>query len=380
MPRDDQSAFKKFAEAAKDRQREENPLPELAPITESDLLLSNLTPRVIVPYYMYADVRLRIAAGGTGKTTLALYEAMQLALGRPLWGSRLDNEVRTVIVTKEDRRETLVARLNCIMEAHDLTDEDVQTVLKNVVIYDLTSIRFRLSCIIGDVVEVSEAQIDWMVERLFGFKPDWIIFDPLVSFGVGEGRVNDAEQGLIDAFRYIIRKFDCCTEGIHHTGKQNARGGTDDQYSGRGGSALSDGARMIVVLNPVTPTDWNKECGTPLANDEVGIKMSLPKLSYCAPQETVYIRRKGYRFDHESTIRRTPEQQAEAAANQLYQFILDQYRQGRKYSKEDLSNKKGELSMSRDVVRAAMSELQVSGRVRYEEVRGKSGSHFVPIE
>ena len=379
MQRDGQSAFKKFAESARKRAAE-NALPELSPLTSAEVREANLTPRVIVPFYLYADVRLRIAAGGTGKTTLALFEAMQLALGRELWCRKPDCEVRTVVVTKEDRRETLAARLRKIMDAHELTDIERARVLKNVVIYDLTSVQFRLSCIIGDVVEVDTTNVDWLAERLLGFKPDWLIFDPLVSFGVGEGRVNDAEQGIIEAFRYIIRDLDCCTEGVHHTGKQNARGGTDDQYSGRGGSALADGARMIAVLNPVTPAEWAKECGQPLAPGETGIRQTLPKLSYCAPQDVIYIRRAGYKFDYETTVRRTPEQLADAYANQLHQFIVDQYRQGRHYSKADLESKKGELSMSRDVLRAAMSELLVSSRVRYEEVKGMSGSHFVPVE
>lgn len=384
MPRND-DALAKIKElqalaAEKAQAAKVNILPPFLPITKDKLSGAKLTPQIIVPHYLYADVRMRVAAGGTGKTTLALYEAMQLALGRELWGNKPSRPGKTVIVTKEDDEEVLSARLREIMKAHDLTEDEVEIVLDGVRIYDLTRVAFRLSCIIGDVVEVHEANVEDIVERLFDFKPDWIIFDPLVSFGVGEGRVNDAEQGLIEAFRFIKKRLNCCVEGIHHTGKANARDKTSDQYSGRGGSALADGSRMVAVLNPVTPADWNKECGAPLGQDESGLRMSLAKLSYCAAQDDIFIRRKGYHFEHEVTVRRTPAQVADAVANQVHQFILDQYRQGRFYSKSDLEAKKDELSLSRDAVRAAITELSVSGRVTYDEVKGKSGSHFVPVE
>lgn len=42
------------------------------------------TPRVTLDSLLYADVRTRISAGGTGKTTVALFEAVTLALGREL--------------------------------------------------------------------------------------------------------------------------------------------------------------------------------------------------------------------------------------------------------------------------------------------------------
>ena len=92
-----------------------------------------------------------------------------------------------------------------------------------------------------------------------------------MSFGVGESRVNDAEQGLIEAFRIIRNQLDCCVEGIHHTGKANARDKSTDQYSGRGGSALADGARMVAVLYTLTPSEWLQATGTSLGADESGL-------------------------------------------------------------------------------------------------------------
>lgn len=367
-------------------------MPELEAITPLELLTANLHPPVIVKNYLYADVRVRIAAGGTGKTTLALYEAMQLALGRELWGRKLDRAYRTVFVTREDSREILVARLREIIEAEiadspfdepsegKSADELRAEILENILIYDLTGFSFRVSKVEHDVVKPDGEALNNLIDVLKGFNPDWIIFDPLVSFGVGESRVNDAEQGLIEAFRIIRNEFFCCVEGIHHTGKVNARSKTDDQYSGRGGSALADGARMVAVLNPLDASEWAQATGQRLEHDSNGMVMSLPKLSYCKPQEAIYIKRTGYRFEMVRVSKRTPEQEKAAIVEQVYQFILDQYRQGRKYSKSDLDAQTETLSLSRKEIRFATTELTVSGRVLYHEVKGKSGSHYQPIE
>lgn len=364
-------------------------LPALEQITPLELMTASIHPPVIVPHYLYADVRVRIAAGGTGKTTLALYEAVRLALGRELWGRRVAKPFKTALVTSEDTREILVARLREILKAEideSPFDEDKKgdtltaQALGNIAIYDLTGKAFRVSKVAGDMVKPDGENLDKLIERLKAFEPDWIIFDPLVSFGVGESRVNDAEQGVIEAFRIIRNEFKCCVEGIHHTGKAAARDKIDDQYAGRGGSALADGARMVAVLNTLNPCEWAQATGGTLSADESGLVMSLPKLSYCKPQQPIFIRRSGYGFEMVEVNKRTPAQEYAAIVEQVYQFLSDQYRQGRKYSKADIDAQTETLSLRRNQIRMATSELIVSGRIIYHEVKGKSGSHYEPIE
>lgn len=350
------------------------------PITPVELETARIHPRVLVPSLSYADVRIRNAAGGTGKTTCVLFEAAMLSLGRAIYGKSPVKALRTAIVTREDSREILVARLREIIKAQKLTDKESQQVIENVFIVDLTGENFRLSLVAGDVVYPNTETINELTEALRPFAPDWVVFDPLVSFGVGESRVNDAEQGLIEAFRVIKNRLDCCVEGIHHTGKANARNKADDQYAGRGGSALADGARMVVVINPLTPAEWAIATGTTLLPDESGLVMAFPKLSYCQPQEPAYIRRRGYLFEAVTVSKRTPEQESAAVAEQVYRFICDQYEQGRFYSITELETQADTLSLTRKQIRAACTELKVSGRVLYQEVKGKRGSHYQPVE
>lgn len=352
---------------------------DVSPITIEELRQARLTPRVILDHMLYADVRTRIAAGGTGKTTVAMFEAVTLALGRELWGRIPERPVRTAIVTREDGRQILVARLREIAYAMQLGAGELDQVLENVLILDLSSVPFRLSRMVEDVVYPHSENLDQLTASLQAWAPDWIIFDPLVSFGVGESRVNDAEQGLVEAFRILRNRLDCCVEGIHHSGKANARDKNLDQYAGRGGSALSDGCRMVAVMQPLTPEEWLKETGTKLEPGDSGIVMALPKLSYAKPQDSIFIRRTGYRFTMEAPTRRTPEQRTEAQVEQVLQFIKHEFDQGRRYSNTDLENSVNKLSMSRNELRAAATALKVSGRVIYHLVNGKAGSYYEPV-
>lgn len=355
------------------------PSASFEPIGFDEMMKARLAPRVIVPDLLYADVRIRNAAGGTGKTTVALYEAVTIALARPLWGRETGDTRRTVIVTREDSREILAARMREVMRTMGLSDREMSHVLQMVRIVDVSGERFRLSTIIDDVVEPHPGNIDWLTEQLSPIKPDWLIFDPLVSFGVGEARVNDAEHGLIEAFRIFRNRLDCCVEGIHHTGKANAREKTLDQYSGRGGSSLADGARMVVVMQPLEPDEWDKATGARLRDGETGIVMALPKLSYAKKQEPIYILRNGYQFELASVIKRSKEQFAHETSEQVLQFIKHEYGQGRRYCNKDLENSTNKMGLPRMKIREAVTELKIAGRVIYHEVKGKAGSHFQPV-
>lgn len=353
---------------------------DLIPISFDELGRAKLTPRIVLQNYLYADVRTVISAGGMGKTTLALFEAITLALQHDLWGRTPEAPVKTVLITHEDDREILVARMRDIMNANFLGSEEVAQVLTNIRILDVSGTSFRLSCIESDVVAPDADNIYAMMPSLKAFAPDWIIFDPLVSFGVGESRVNDAEQGLINAFRIFRKELDCCVQGIHHTGKANAREKTLDQYSGRGGSALPDGSRMVTVIHSLDHSEWLKQTSSPLKEGESGLVMHLAKLSYCPPQAPIYIRRNGYLFTQENVTPRGTDEIRRLRIDKLLEHIQHGYAIGVRYSKNNLEELAPQLGLTRKEVREYLNALSNEGSVIYHGSRGKSGAHYEPKE
>lgn len=358
------------------------------PVTTSDLVVPTITmeelesakisPRVIINNFLYADVRGRYAAGGTGKTTLALYEMVTAALGRRVWGYEVSKPVNSIMVTREDSREIMLARLYRIMKQMGLSPAEMNDVLQRVRILDLVGSDFRLSFIGGDVVRADRDAIQALVDALGPLTPDWVIFDPLVSFGVGEGRVNDAEQGLIEASRIIVRALDCCVELIHHTGKAAALDDTrDDQYSGRGGSALSDGCRMVVTMRHKDPAAFLKETGHQLKGTS-GIKMSLPKLSYCAPQDPIYIDRStSYHFRMVEAEPETPQERNDRAEEQLLSWMKSEIFAGKVVTYRRIKSEFEDIGLGRNQALAAIERLESEGKVVAPE-HGKKGGYTVP--
>ncbi len=345
----------------------------VTPITLAEAQSARVAPREILSGLLYADLRLRIAAGGVGKTTLLLFEAASLACGRELYGRMPLLPVRTAIVTREDPREILVARLWKILDAMDTTAAERDSVLANLTIIDLSERSFRLSKINGDIVVPDLANINELADALASWRTDWLSFDPLVSFGVGEQRVNDAEQGLIESFRLLRNRLGCCVEAVHHSGKQNAREGTLDQYSARGGSALPDGARMVAVLQPLGPAEWLKQTGASLADGETGIVMALPKLSYAAAQDPIYIRRRGWAFLYEAHARpMTSQERADDDSQRVLEFVRSAWNEGRRLSGKDIETSRSALGMARHPIREALARLVGAGLVIRHEQPGKT--------
>jgi len=342
------------------------------PIMMLEWVSAKSTPPCIVQDYLFADVAVFIAPGGMGKTTLKLFEAIHVALGLPLYGLTIHKPGTVLIITSEDSREMLVARLRSITVAMQLPPADVATVMQRVRIADVSGNGFKLTEVRGDVVMPSNG-IEQIVEACQTLQPVLIVIDPAVSFGVGESRVNDAEQGLIEAARKLRRALDCCIQYIHHSGKQNARDKAIDQYAGRGGSAFADGARMVHVLQSLTPDEWNNETGTELHPGETGLRLARPKMSYCAPQGDILIRRKGHHFEHVVRVTTGAQMKVENVANQVWQFLTAELSHGRYHSKNTLESQM--QGLKRNEIRSALDLLTVSLRIESRDApnAGKGG-------
>jgi RecA-family ATPase len=174
---------------------------------------------MLVENYLYADLRNIVAAGGAGKTTSILYEAMCGALGRPIWDHIVPDPFTTVIVTKEDSREVLVARLKQMLDQNALNSKERQVVWDSVHVIDLVGEPFRLARAEKQEITPHWENLERLLMRCAPLKPDRFVFDPLMSFGVGESRVNDAEQAIVEAGRHILRSFPGCAVdviGVRH--------------------------------------------------------------------------------------------------------------------------------------------------------------------
>ncbi|MCC7277476.1 MAG: AAA family ATPase [Chromatiaceae bacterium] len=350
---------------APDRTRPPAPA-ELIP-TEAELAAARLAPRCVVRDHSYADVAVLVAPGGTGKTTLLIHEAVHIALGWPVWGLPVDSPGWTLLVTAEDRREQVLARLREILATLDLTPDERAVAIQGVRVWDVTGEAVKLvHAMDGNVILSGLA--DAIVATYRDDAPAVVVFDPLVSFGASEGLVNDNEQGIIAAARRIVKGLDCCVRVVHHTGKANARLATLDQYSARGGSALPDGSRMTTVLQTWRPEEaggLHPPPGCQPGPDASITVMARAKLSYAPPNlPLIWIRREGFAFEHFLQARAPePEVQRADQADQLERFIAAELEVNRRHNATSLGTMADRIGLSREAIRRALQELRVSGRI-----------------
>ncbi len=346
-----------------------------APIAEHEMQAARLAPRCIVQDYLFADVAALVAPGSAGKTTMSLHEFVCIVLRRPLWGLEVLEPGPVLVVTAEDRREYLVARLRRICEAMGLTKSETARVRDGVRIFDCTANVRRLTIVADDVVTVASFA-DELVQacKAGGLRPALVQFDPMVSFGVGESRVNDAEQGLIHAARVIANGLDCAVRYVHHTGVAKALDKAAHQYAGRGGSALADGCRMVHVLSSLTGDELFKATGERLTADQSAFALARPKISYAPPQTLpLYVRRSGFRFELlHALAAQSSDERAQAVGLQLGRFIIAEQHAGRRHTRHTLEQLKPD-SLGRNEVRTALAWLSANGRLHDEPVLGEGG-------
>lgn len=339
-------------------------------IGPDEWLRARSSPDCIVTDYLYADVGVLVAPGGVGKTTLQLFEAVHIALGRPLYGLTVRKPGPVLILTAEDSREMLVARLRAICADMGLSNDEVRRVRELVRISDVSGNGLRLTEVVADVVMPCET-IDDLVRGCLKLAPVLIVIDPAVSFGVGESRVNDAEQGLIEAGRKLRNALNCCVRYIHHSGKNNARDRAVDQYAGRGGSAFADGARMVHVLQPLTPDEWRTETGQSLEPGSTALMLARPKMSYCPPQGPLYIKRTGYRYEAIEPLQTDAEAIQRERGDKVLAAIRQEIERGHFPTRHSLEG--ADTGLSRQQLRQSLAWLESAGMIE-ERKRPDAGS------
>ena len=359
----------------------------LRPMATYDWRSARATRSPIVDNWFYENIGHIAAPGGVGKTTLLLWQAVHIILGRDLFGHQIKRPGAVVYATKEDDGETLVARARRMCEGLNLAPEEFDAVLRGLVVLDVAECAamrgFRLTRISGEVVTPSDDAVN-LAKALKGLRPSMTFLDPAVSFGVGESRVNDSEQALIEAARLIQREVGGGVQYVHHTGKANAREKNTDQYTGRGGSAFAHGSRAIHIMQALAPEEWVKATGDTLQEGESGVVYARPKLTWSSPQPSIYIKRRGYMFERVESISSSKgdQMQRDREDAALLEFLLTEGAAGRRYSARLLDDSEG-LLKSRGARRGARTRLLASGRLVEEAVptggRGKPPLLLKPV-
>lgn len=228
-------------------------------------------PEAVVENYMLsAEAGGLVSQGGTGKTTLAIFESIHIILAKPLYGLEITKPGKVLFMTAEDRRETVGYRLGQILNAMFLTDGEIKKVLDSFICIDLShdGLRLLTSNKFGNL-ETSPLA-DELIETYRGQDIAYIHIDPVSLVGPGETSGNDGMAELLRISRRLGKELNAAVRLVHHTSKAMAIEGALTQYAGRGGAAFADNSRFQHQLVRIKVDEVKIDGTTYLVPPELG--------------------------------------------------------------------------------------------------------------
>jgi RecA-family ATPase len=251
--------------------------------------------------WLSEDICLFNASGGTGKTTLKLYEAICMRLGEDFLGFKCKAVGgKTLFITGEDTEPKLKAMIGQILKQTGLISdtEKVKKILSGIFIKKDTDMQLVTKTPNGWSYNTSALETSLNAIRKLGVKK--VVYDPLSIFWGSEQQVNDMTRGVVKFATKLTEETNVCLEFIHHLNVDNSKTKDMSQFAGRGGSVIPSHSRIVTTMRAMDDEDI-LTMGVKLAADETGILCNVGKFSDGSKllNKPFVIVRKGYLFRRE---------------------------------------------------------------------------------
>lgn len=272
--------------------------------TRQDLLnTSKLKKPQLFRDWSTEDIHITTADGGTGKTTLKLFEAVCLALGERFLGFDCISPGKTLFITGEDTAPKLGAMIGQIVRQMGLFEpfpgnaEKIQRVLDSIVVKKDSD----LCLIVKDrqgFLHPDQNAMRKVLEAIDDVRPKLIVFDPISSFWGSESALNDMAKAVSKFMSELVERSQSCVEIINHMGKQSSTNKDMSQFAGRGGTGLPSHARVSRVLRPVFDDEFTDLTGEILNERQSAMMCNVNKFSDGSPlyNKPFLILRDGFLF------------------------------------------------------------------------------------
>lgn len=196
-------------------------------------------------HYIRKYVSVTVSPGGLGKTSNSIVEALAMASGRDLTGTKPENRMRVWLFNAEDPRDEMERRIMAACLHFNLKPEDINGYLF------LDSGREQELVIAKEDkrsgVTLQIPIIEAIVGQIERNKIDVLIIDPFIS----THGVNENDNGAIDKvaklWAQIADYTNCSIDVVHHLRKVADREATVEDA--RGAVSLIGAARSVRVLN-----------------------------------------------------------------------------------------------------------------------------------
>lgn len=213
---------------------------------------ANLKPRewIYGKHYLRSFCSALASAGGNGKTSLQIVEALCICTGRPLLGENVHQRTRVYLVNLEDPIDEMQRRILAAMKYYDIKREEVEGWLFLDAGRDF---NMKFTALVRGEIVINEALIQHMQAKIIEHDIGLTFIDPWV----GANDINENDNGQMNkAVAQIRRIADVTNSGVclvHHIRKTGGEDANIDSV--RGAGSLIGAVRAARVINRVSVED-----------------------------------------------------------------------------------------------------------------------------
>jgi hypothetical protein len=248
IPRDVESARIKFGGIAQKPQQQANGHDKSPPAAIKPTSYVLPEPAMIPSrnwfychHYMAGVATSTVAPGGFGKTSLAIYEALEMVkAGFRVW-----------YVSAEDDRDELDRRIAAYVKRHGMPDD----LWGRFFVDDKLTFPFKIARAGRGGVIFDDAKLEGFEAAIATNRIDVVILDPFISFHYLPENDTAAMDALVKRLGDICARQRMCIELPHHVRKRPAGGGEITVDDARGAGAIVNAVRSCRVINVMSTVE-----------------------------------------------------------------------------------------------------------------------------
>jgi AAA domain len=344
------------------------PTLDARPLTAEELH-TTLAPReyVVKPIIPLAAVTELSGAHGISKSTLALDVCLHVACGHE-WAGLRTRAGRVVFISREDARNDILRRVQMWLAP---IDAEARARCERALLDRLLLIgreqskSLKLTAREYGTTYPCESAIAALAKHCTG--AELVVLETASRLGGGD-ESNEDLAALAEALEQLAEQTAAGIIIVRHVSKEAARAKVSDSYAGRGGGALSDAARSVLVLVQLTDEQAG-EHGIELGEvDRGALMLTHAKASYSeciAP--LFFVRRRG-----PVVVPVRARSQADVEDEKLLTYMRSQ--NGEHPSLRQIARDCGLHGISSRRVGGVLERLRARGLVAAEKVKRRGGT------
>lgn len=221
-----------------------------------------------------------IAAGGTGKSFMAIHMAAAAASGGMFLDEFISEKpIKVVFVSGEDDQNELNRRLRSAIKNFSASHQSLVDNNLSFIDFSGSFELFTNKLSFGETsITETPAKLIKMIQDKLGNEVGLIIVDPVSRFRGGEENSAPDTTRFVQTIQLLSEQLNSTVLLIHHVNK-NAKANGTGQNNARGSSALVDGVRLVMELNALSDKEMKDQFNIAPGTKEL-LSLSVVKSNY----------------------------------------------------------------------------------------------------